>query len=82
MTIDAFDLIGLGGVVVLLAAYGLTVADRIDARRPAALALNFAGASLILVSLWQDFNLSAAVIEGAWAVIALLGLLRHAVRRS
>lgn len=80
-TLTPLDLIGLAGVVVLLIAYGLTVADRIDARQPLALALNLVGASAILASLVQDFNLSAALIEGAWALIAAIGLVRHLLRR-
>ncbi len=74
------DVAGLVGVVLLLIAYGLTVADRLDARGAPALLMNFVGASLILVSLTRDFNLSAAVIEAARALIALGGLLRKAFR--
>lgn len=77
-----YDAIGLAGTALILGTYALTVADRIDARRAPALAGNFAGASLILVSLSHDFNLSAAIVEGAWAAIALIGLLRLATRRK
>lgn len=71
-----FDAIGLAGVVFMLVAYGLTIAGRLDARGMVALAANFLGATMVLISLWHDFNLSAAVIEVAWAVIALAGLIR------
>ena len=64
----------------MLAAYALTVAGRLDARRAPALLLNLIGPLLILVSLSRDFNLSAAAIEAAWALIALIGLLRRALR--
>jgi len=40
------------------------------------------GASLILVSLTVDFNLSAVVMESIWALVALVGLGRLAFRRS
>ena len=75
------DALGLVGVVLILVAYCLTVAGRIDAQRPAALLLNLAGAILILASLAHDFNLSAAVMEGAWALVALIGLARWAMKR-
>lgn len=75
------DAIGLVGVGLLLVAYGLTVGGKLDPLRPAALLLNLAGALGILVSLWGAFNLSALVIETAWALIALTGLVRWAVRR-
>ena len=78
---SVYDWIGLVGVALMLAAYGLTVAGRLDVQAPAALAGNLAGAVLVLVSLTHDFNLSAAVIEGAWALIAAGGLLRWLVRR-
>ncbi|MBB5715164.1 CBU_0592 family membrane protein [Sphingomonas aerophila] len=75
------DAIGLVGTALILGTYALTVAGRADPKRAPALAGNAAGASLILASLWHDWNLSAAIVEGAWAVIALLGLLRLAIRR-
>jgi len=79
--VTLFDAIGLGGTALILGTYALTVAGKIDARRAPALFGNFAGASLILVSLSHDFNLSAAIVEGAWALIAAVGLLRAALRR-
>lgn len=75
-----YDVIGLIGVAMMLVAYGLTVAGRLDVQAWPALAANFIGAALVLISLSHDFNLSAAVIEGAWAVIALGGLARLAWR--
>ncbi len=75
------DALGLAGVVMILLAYGLTVAGKADPQRPMALLLNLAGALLILVSLAHDFNLSAAVMEGAWALVALFGLARWALAR-
>ncbi|MDB5695416.1 MAG: conserved hypothetical rane spanning protein [Sphingomonas bacterium] len=70
------DAIGLLGVLLLLIAYGLTVGGRIDPLKPAALLLNLLGAIGILISLLGAFNLSALVIETAWAVIAIGGLAR------
>ncbi|MES2755726.1 MAG: hypothetical protein V4659_13805 [Pseudomonadota bacterium] len=75
------DLIGLAGVALILIAYALTVAGRLDAQQPAALLLNLGGALLILVSLTRDFNLSAVVMESAWAAVALFGLARLAFKR-
>jgi len=43
---------------------------------------NLVGACAILFSLLTaDFNLSATVMEGAWALVAFAGLIRWAVGR-
>jgi hypothetical protein len=46
-----------------------------------ALTLNLIGAGLILLSLTYEFNLSAFVMEAAWALVAVVGLLRLIVKR-
>lgn len=72
---------GLVGVVLILGAYAGAAMGRLDANRPISLACNFVGASLILWSLLtQDFNLSATLVEAAWALVALGGLARWAWR--
>lgn len=76
-----YDGIGLTGTVVMLVTYGLTIFGKIDPRRAPALAGNFLGAGAVLISLSHDFNLSAAIVEGAWALIAGFGLIRLAAKR-
>jgi hypothetical protein len=39
-------------------------------------ALNLVGAILLLISLSVNFNLAAVVLEVAWGIIALIGLIR------
>ena len=71
-----YDVLGLVGVALILLAYLLLQLRRID---PAALAfssLNAVGAGLILLSLYYDFNLPAALMEGAWLLVSLYGLAR------
>ena len=77
-----FDSAGLVGVALILAAYAAAQLHRLDPTRPPALLINLAGASLILLSLTRAFNLSAAIVEGAWALIALFGLARAWMRRG
>jgi hypothetical protein len=76
-----YDIVGLIGVVTILAGYAVATMGRLDPKGAPSLAINFAGASLILLSLTQRFNLSAAIVEAAWALIALIGLIRIALRR-
>lgn len=75
------DAAGLVGVLLILSAYAGGVGNRLDPKRAPSLLLNLAGALLILVSLAYDFNLSAAAMEAAWALVAALGLLRLALNR-
>lgn len=73
---------GLVGVGLILVAYAGGALGRLDPTRPVALLLNLAGALLILWSLLtEDFNLSATIMEGAWALVALGGLARWAFAR-
>jgi hypothetical protein len=77
------DVAGLVGVILILAAYAAATTGRLHPKGALSLAANLGGASLILLSLLAGrFNLSAAIVEGAWALIALAGLLRLAFRRA
>lgn len=71
-----FDAAGLVGVALILGAYAAAQLRWLDPLKPPALLMNLAGAALVLVSLSQRFNLAAFVMEAAWAVVALYGLLR------
>ena len=75
------DAAGLVGVLLILAAYAGAQAGRLEPRRAPALLMNLAGAGLIILSLAFRFNLSAFLMEAAWAVVAIFGLIRLAVRR-
>lgn len=76
------NIAGLIGVVLIVIAYAGVQIDKLEPRAAPALLLNFFGAVLVLVSLVFDFNLSAALMEGIWAAIALFGLVRLAVKRQ
>jgi hypothetical protein len=78
---SAYDIAGLIGVVLILAGYAAATLGSLHPKGWPSLAINFVGASLILLSLTRNFNLSAAIVEGAWALIALIGLIRIAFGR-
>lgn len=66
---------------MILAAYAAATMGRLDVKGALSLSANAIGATLILLSLSVDFNLSAAIVEGVWALVALVGLVRLGVRR-
>ena len=76
-----FDVGGLAGVALILVAYAGAALDRLKATSALACAINLIGALLILLSLSRAFNLSAMIMEGAWALVALFGLTRALVRK-
>jgi len=76
------DLGGLIGVALMLVAYALGQLGRLRIDTLPALLMNLAGAGLVLVSLLYKFNLSAFLMEAAWAVVALFGLLKLLIRRK
>ena len=81
MQMTLADAAGLLGVLVILVAYAGAALGRLDPERPVALLCNLVGACLILWSLLTDaFNLSATVMEAAWALVAIVGLVRWAVK--
>lgn len=75
------DVVGVAGVLLILAAYAGGIVGKLHPQQALSLLANLAGASMILLSLWRDFNLSAALMEGAWALFALGGLVRLLIVR-
>lgn len=76
------DLVGVVGVLLILVAYAGATTKKLEPARAPALLLNLAGALLILMSLYFDFNLSAVLMEAAWALVAVIGLVRLALGAS
>jgi hypothetical protein len=74
MTIEWHDLLGFTGVVLILAVYLLLQMQQLHSTGWLYSALNGIGAVLVLVSLTQEFNFSAFVLEIAWLLISLYGL--------
>ncbi len=75
------DQAGTFGVSLVLLAYAGAAFGKLDPRNWPSLACNLIGSLLILWSLSKNFNLSAALMEGSWALVAAAGLLRRLFRR-
>jgi hypothetical protein len=65
----------------MLVAYAGSAMGKLDPQKPPALICNLVGAAAVLWSLSADFNLSATIMESAWALVAAIGLGRWAIRR-
>ena len=73
---ELHDFLGAIGVVFIVVMYVLLQLGRTDPNRPIFSILNAIGAAFILISLYFDFNLSAALMEGVWFLVSLYGLWR------
>jgi hypothetical protein len=67
---------GVIGVLLILLAYAGIHFDWFDPKRAPALLMNLFGSALILASMIHAFNLSAFLMEAAWAAMATYGLLK------
>jgi hypothetical protein len=80
--VSPYQAAGLAGAFLFLAAYAGAQTGKLDPQKLPALLINLAGAILILISMIEDFNLGAFVLESAWGLIAFAGLVRLAVKRK
>ncbi len=62
---------------MILLCYFLLQIGRMQNHQLSYSILNLLGAGLILVSLYFEFNFSAALIEGFWVIISLIGIFRY-----
>ena len=77
MNYGLLDLVGNVGVVILMVTYLLLQLNKIRSDDPKYSLLNAAGASLIVVSLLVNFNLSALLMEVFWVLISFVGIYRY-----
>ena len=68
------DLIGYAGVFMVLVAYTLLQARRMDGNGVCYPLINLVGAILILISLLYKPNMPAIVMEAAWVVVSVIGI--------
>jgi len=76
MTITLYDILGISGVAIILAAYLALQLDKLTVQDWRYSAANAAGAALILISLFFSFNLASFIIEIAWLLISIFGLFK------
>jgi len=77
MSYGVLDFVGNIGVVILVITFLMLQLNKIPSDGLAYSLLNAIGASLIVVSLLFDFNLSALLMEVFWVLISFIGIGRH-----
>ena len=77
MSYGLLDLIGNIGVVILIITFLMLQLNKLPSNGLAYSLLNAVGASLIVVSLLFDFNLSALLMEVFWVLISCVGIYRY-----
>lgn len=76
MTPTPYDILGIIGVVIILAAYLFLQLEKLSVLDWRYSAANGLGAILILISLYFSFNVASFIIEIAWLLISLFGLFK------
>lgn len=81
LSLHWYDVAGLIGVAVMLWAFFLLQAGKLRGDAFMYQLMNAVGAAAVLLSLVNDFNLSAFVIETCWVVISVYGMIRSRGKR-
>ncbi len=77
MSYGFLDFVGNIGVVILVITFLMLQLNKIPSDGLAYSLLNAVGASLIVISLLFDFNLSALLMEVFWVLISFVGIYRY-----
>jgi len=82
MLINWYDILGTLGVAIIILTYVLLQLERVISTQLIYSLLNAVGASLILVSLYFDYNFPSVVVEFFWLVISLFGIGKFLARKK
>ncbi|MCL6268598.1 hypothetical protein M3P05_01345 [Sansalvadorimonas sp. 2012CJ34-2] len=73
---NPYDAVGLVGVITYLTPFVLVQMKKMEPNELSYSLLNLCGSSCFLISLTNDFNLSAAIANTIWVCFSLLGIFR------
>jgi hypothetical protein len=76
------DITGASGVFLLLLAFVLAGLKRIDSQRPFYFLLNTIGAGMACYASFLIQYFPFVILEGVWAVVSVVGLIRSVNRDS
>jgi len=74
--INIFVFLGIIGVGLIIIAYFLLQINKLSSNSLTFSLLNFFGSFLILISLFDEWNLPSFIIEIFWMLISLIGIVR------
>lgn len=74
MQLNWYDLVGTIGVGIIILTYILLQTEKIRSEQLSYSLLNAVGASLIIFSLFFNFNFSAFIVEFFWVLISIYGI--------
>ena len=77
MTYSLFDLVGNVGVFLIIISYLLLQLNKIKSKDITYSAMNLIGATFVIISLIENFNMSAFVIEVFWVGISFVGIVNY-----
>jgi len=75
-----YDILGTLGVGIIIFTYILLQLGKVRSEQLGYSLLNAAGAALILVSLYYDFNFPSFIVEFFWLLISLFGIGKFLLR--
>ena len=77
-----YDILGTLGVGIIILTYILLQLGKVRSEQFSYSLLNAAGAALILVSLYYDFNFPSFIVEFFWLLISLFGIGKYIFRKK
>ncbi|WP_018997636.1 CBU_0592 family membrane protein [Hirschia maritima] len=81
MHFNPSDIIGSTGVALLLLAFALNLAGKLDQKGIVYSGMNFIGAGLAALASWMINYIPFVVLEGTWCLVSLLALLRAGIQQ-
>jgi hypothetical protein len=82
MSLAWYNILGTVGVATIVITYVLLQTERLRSDSLLYSLLNAAGAALILISLYFEFNFPSFVVEFFWLMISLFGIGKYWIRMS